>query len=180
MQSIFDIPSKFLFCSEWCSHANFSKTPWGEFACNNICRNFKFAAFVVFISLFVWGFSSHSRIFHSYGDITITDEGLQILINAAIEQWGFLSLMTWVCRWWDLNTQPAYTCGTNALTHCGSTELKEGESVTRNSVYMYSVYMLNAFKLCCLFTAMFWGEFWGVLSDMEQRNWTPNQACLLH
>ena len=29
--------------------------------------------------LFVWGFSSHSRIFHSYGDVTITGERLQIL-----------------------------------------------------------------------------------------------------
>ena len=27
---------------------------------------------------FVWGFSSHSRIFHSYGDVTITGEVLQI------------------------------------------------------------------------------------------------------
>ena len=27
---------------------------------------------------FVWGFSSHSRIFHSYGDVTINGEGLQI------------------------------------------------------------------------------------------------------
>ena len=32
--------------------------------------------------LFVWGFTSHSRIFHSYGDFTITDEGLQILAYA--------------------------------------------------------------------------------------------------
>ena len=31
------------------------------------------------ISLFVWGFSSHSKIFHSYGDVTITGEWLQIL-----------------------------------------------------------------------------------------------------
>ena len=29
--------------------------------------------------LFVWGFSSHSRIFLSYGDVTISGEGLQIL-----------------------------------------------------------------------------------------------------
>ena len=28
--------------------------------------------------LFVWGFTSHSRIFHSYGDFTITGEGLHI------------------------------------------------------------------------------------------------------
>ena len=31
------------------------------------------------ILLFVWGFTSHSRIFHSYGDVTISCEGLQIL-----------------------------------------------------------------------------------------------------
>ena len=28
------------------------------------------------LSKFVWGFSSHSRIFHSYGDVTFTVEGL--------------------------------------------------------------------------------------------------------
>ena len=27
------------------------------------------------LCLFVWGFTSHSRIFHSYGDVTITGEG---------------------------------------------------------------------------------------------------------
>ena len=32
--------------------------------------------------LFVWGFSSHSWIFHSYKDVTIADEGLQILTKA--------------------------------------------------------------------------------------------------
>ena len=36
----------------------------------------------IFVYLFVWGFSSHSRIFHSYGDVTITGEGLQILTDA--------------------------------------------------------------------------------------------------
>ena len=30
------------------------------------------------ICLFVWGFSPHSRIFHSFGDVTITGEGLHI------------------------------------------------------------------------------------------------------
>ena len=36
-------------------------------------------------SLFVWfvyGFSSHTRIFHSYEDVIITGDGLQILTNA--------------------------------------------------------------------------------------------------
>ena len=32
--------------------------------------------------LFVWGFSSHSKIFHSFGDVTITSGGLQILTYA--------------------------------------------------------------------------------------------------
>ena len=32
--------------------------------------------------LLVWALSSHSRIFHSYGDVTITGEGLQILTYA--------------------------------------------------------------------------------------------------
>ena len=32
--------------------------------------------------LFVWVLSSHSRFFHSYGNVTITDEGLQILTYA--------------------------------------------------------------------------------------------------
>ena len=36
----------------------------------------------MFVCMFVWGFSSHSRIFHSYGDITIAAEGLQILSYA--------------------------------------------------------------------------------------------------
>ena len=34
------------------------------------------------LCLFVWGFSSHSRIFHLYGDLTIAGEGLQILTYA--------------------------------------------------------------------------------------------------
>ena len=36
----------------------------------------------LFVCLFFWHFSSHSRIFHSYGDINMTGEGLQILTYA--------------------------------------------------------------------------------------------------
>ena len=32
--------------------------------------------------LFIWGLSSHSRIFHSYAEVTITSGRLQILNNA--------------------------------------------------------------------------------------------------
>ena len=45
--------------------------------------------------LFVMDFSSHSSIYHSYWDVTITGEGLQILSYAAlvaIEQWDFFSV----------------------------------------------------------------------------------------
>ena len=37
---------------------------------------------VIFFYLFVWGCTSHSIIFHSYGDVTITGEGLHILTYA--------------------------------------------------------------------------------------------------
>ena len=37
--------------------------------------------FVTFV-FFLWGFTSHSIIFQSYGDVTITGEGLQILTYA--------------------------------------------------------------------------------------------------
>ena len=33
----------------------------------------------LFVCLFVWSFSSHLRIFNSFGDVTIAGEGLQIL-----------------------------------------------------------------------------------------------------
>ena len=36
------------------------------------------------ILLKIWGFPSHSSIFHSFEDITITDEGLQILKYSAL------------------------------------------------------------------------------------------------
>ena len=49
-------------------------------------------------SLFVWSLSSHSRIFHSYGDVTIADEGLQIL--------------TYARHWWPLSSEASLTCHT--------------------------------------------------------------------
>ena len=35
-----------------------------------------------FVCLFVWSFSSHSRMFHSFGDVTFAGGGLQILTCA--------------------------------------------------------------------------------------------------
>ena len=34
----------------------------------------------LFVCLFVWGFTSHSSIFNSFLDVTITGRGLQILL----------------------------------------------------------------------------------------------------
>ena len=50
----------------------------------------------LFACLFVWGLTSHSRIFHSYGDVTITDEGLQIL--------------TYVRPLWQLSSEDSLAC----------------------------------------------------------------------
>ena len=47
--------------------------------------------------LFVWSLSSHSRIFHSYGAVTITIEGLQILIFAR-QSWPLTSEGSLVCH----------------------------------------------------------------------------------
>ena len=65
------------------------------------------------ICLFVWGFSSHSRIFHSYGDFTITGEGLQIL-TCARHSWplsseGYLACNTchYSCHYLFLRTVAA-------------------------------------------------------------------------
>ena len=48
------------------------------------------------ICLFVWGVSSHSRIFHSYGEFTMTGEGLQIFYLCSalmtIKQWWFFNM----------------------------------------------------------------------------------------
>ena len=51
-----------------------------------------------YVCLFVLGLSSHSRIFHSYGDLTITVEGLQIL--------------TYARHSWPLSSEDSLTCHT--------------------------------------------------------------------
>ena len=50
----------------------------------------------LFVCLFVWGFSSHSRTFHSYGNVTnirwrVAKFDLCSALMA-IEQWGFISV----------------------------------------------------------------------------------------
>ena len=51
------------------------------------------------IFFFVWILSSHSRIFHSFGDVTITGEGQQIL--------------TYVRHLWPLSSEGSLACHTN-------------------------------------------------------------------
>ena len=52
---------------------------------------------VCLFCLFVWGVSSHSRIYHTYEDFTIAGEGLHANFDLcsvlmAIEPWGFFSV----------------------------------------------------------------------------------------
>ena len=49
-----------------------------------------------FVCLIVWNFSSHSRIFHSYKDVTIAGEGLQIL--------------TYARHSWPLSSEGSFAC----------------------------------------------------------------------
>ena len=51
----------------------------------------------LFVCLFAWGLSSHSRIFHSYRDVTITGEGLQILTFARYS-WPLSSEVSLACH----------------------------------------------------------------------------------
>ena len=82
-------------------------------------------------SLFIWGFSSHSRIFHSYGDVTITSEGLQLLTYAQhswpLSSEGSLACHTTVtpgiCLYWSSpRTRNTHTLcqafGSGAVTTC--------------------------------------------------------------
>ena len=47
--------------------------------------------------MFVWDLSSHSRMFHSYGDVTINGKGLQILTYAR-QPWPLSSEGSFVCH----------------------------------------------------------------------------------
>ena len=50
----------------------------------------------MFLFCLFWGFPSHSRIFHSYGDVTITSEGLQILTDSR--------------HFWQLSSEDSLSC----------------------------------------------------------------------
>ena len=93
----------FLFCIKVC----FFILVTFKYAMYRICVSPKFKKFPIQILLhhvfviyffFVWDLSSHSKNFHSYGDVTILGEGLQILTNArhswAVIIEGFLACHT--------------------------------------------------------------------------------------
>ena len=52
-----------------------------------------------FVCMFIWSFSSHSRIFHSYGGVTIAGEELQILTYAR-HSWPLSSEGSLTCHTW--------------------------------------------------------------------------------
>ena len=60
--------------------------------CYKCCQHPKSIPVISWL-MFVCGFLSHSRIFHSHWDITITGEDFDLCLTLmAIEQWGFLSV----------------------------------------------------------------------------------------
>ena len=69
---------------------------WNTFHVYFICQLCSF----LFVYLFIWGLSSHLRIFHSYGDVTNSGEGLHILSYARHS--------------WPLSSEGSVACH----THC--------------------------------------------------------------
>ena len=83
------------------------------------------------MKLICLGFSYQSRIFHSFGDVTITDEELQILVYTQ-HSWPLSSEGSLVCHtycdtghpfvWSSLRTHNTLTCcqtiGSGAVTTC--------------------------------------------------------------
>ena len=65
--------------------------------------------------LIVCGFTSHSRIFHSYGDVTIIGEMLQIFTYARhLWQWGFFSVLH--LMWHNISIYNGHLRGPVTLT----------------------------------------------------------------
>ena len=75
-----DIEIKWLFSKGHASPKTKTKV-WTMFNLNMLYTLSKYF-FCLFVCMFVWGFASHSRIFHSYGNVTIAGEGLEILTYA--------------------------------------------------------------------------------------------------
>ena len=108
-------------CNEKQVHVNLKKQTWTKTKINftNVQINFlienKFFNYCV--CLFVWFFLSHLRIFHSYGDVTITREGPYSALMS-IEHRGFFSVprLLWQISIYH-STQPS-TCEANAQTDC--------------------------------------------------------------
>ena len=73
--------------------------------------------FVWFCFWFLWVFPSHSRMFHSYGDVTITGKGLQILTFAR-HSWPLILEGTLACHtdydtghlWGPVTLKPIVEC----------------------------------------------------------------------
>ena len=63
-----------------------------------ICKILRLSSKSLFVCLFVWSSTSHSRIFHPYGDVIIIGEGLQIL--------------TYTRHSWPLSSEDSLACHT--------------------------------------------------------------------
>ena len=107
------------------------------FSVNSLALLLRTTVIVLFVLVFLWDFSgggdisSHSRIFHSYDDVTITSEGLQML-TFNWHLWPLSSEDSLVChtncdrlQWSSTRTRDPHICyrafGREAVTICFST-----------------------------------------------------------
>ena len=66
--------------------------------------------FCVCVFYFVWGFSSHSRIFHVYGDVTFTDEGQILPLSALMSSKESLVFHTYYDTELIMRIRDTHTC----------------------------------------------------------------------
>ena len=127
--------------------------------------SFKDRYHLMFVCLFLWGFSSDFKIFYWYGDVTITDEGLQILTYTG-HSWPLSSEVSLACHtyfnsrlWWSsTRTRDTYKCcrafSSETVTNCFKSMIfRVWDSKTqlphaRHTEYIFNQIWLKISLLC--------------------------------
>ena len=105
------------------------KNPSNFFVCLFLCLYL-----CLFLCLFAWSLSSHTRIFHSYGDVTVVGEGRQIL--------------TYAWHSWPLSSEGSLACH----TYCDAgNPFVEWSSPRTRDTHTYSWAFSNGIVTSCFY-----------------------------
>ena len=117
-----------------------------EYICCNI--NFQVEEYTYFC-LFVWGFSSHSRIFQSFGNVCIAGEGLQTVTRVIRLKWSSLRTRDSHKRLAVELSRPVFTTSRLGLEHPTFRLRGEHSSPLRHcGGYAYFDYFTTALDMC--------------------------------